>query len=166
MAGRWYGDQTRLKPEMAQAELGRLVVRTRKSLSEYFGRNCGTELGGNIGSERNPDVTSRQALLFAIVRACVDGKLPAIQTSLDGLDGPVARNIKTILPGFTLSTPYAKSVAVASSVDDGIPTLPSSTGSRNSDNTSQTPQYQPSDNGSDPEPPVPEELPTGVTTSA
>ena len=71
---------------------------TRKSLSEYFAEIVELSWREYLAQERNPDVTSRQALLFAIVRACVDGKLPAIQTSLDRLDGPVARNIKTILP--------------------------------------------------------------------
>ena len=120
---------------------------TRKSLSEYFAEIVELSWREYLAQERNPDVTSRQALLFAIVRACVDGKLPAIQTSLDRLDGPVARNIKTILPKFYTEYPYAKSVAVASSVDDGIPTLPSSTEPETQTTPPKTPQYQPSDNG-------------------
>lgn len=127
---------------------------TRKSLSEYFAEIVELSWREYLAQERSPDVTSRQALLFAIVRACVEGKLPAIQTSLDRLDGPVARNIKTILPKFYTEFPYAKSVAVASSVDDGMPTLPSST-----EPETQTPPL--TDDGLDPEPPVPEELPTG-----
>lgn len=127
---------------------------TRKSLSEYFAEIVELSWREYLAQERSPDVTSRQALLFAIVRACVEGKLPAIQTSLDRLDGPVARNIKTILPKFYTEFPYAKSVAVASSVDDGIPTLPSST-----EPETQTPPLP--DDGLDPEQPVPEELPTG-----
>jgi len=98
-----------------------------KPLSEYFADIVDLTWRDYITQERSPDVTSRQALLFAIVRACVEGKLSAIQTSLDRLDGPVARNIKTILPKFYTVYPYAKTVAVASSVDDGMPTLPSST---------------------------------------
>lgn len=127
---------------------------TRKSLSEYFAEIVELSWREYLAQERSPDVTSRQALLFAIVRACVEGKLPAIQTSLDRLDGPVARNIKTILPKFYTEFPYAKSVAVASSVDDGMPTLPSST-----EPETQTPPL--TDDGLDPEQPVPEELPTG-----
>ena len=133
---------------------------TRKSLSEYFAEIVELSWREYLAQERSPDVTSRQALLFAIVRACVEGKLGAIQTSLDRLDGPVARNIKTILPKFYTEFPYAKSVAVASSVDDGMPTLPSST-EPETQTISSTPQNPPSDNGLDPEPLVPEELPTG-----
>lgn len=134
---------------------------TRKTLAEYFAEIVELSWREYLAQERNPDVTSRQALLFAIVRACVEGKLGAIQTSLDRLDGPVARNIKTILPKFYTEYPYAKSVAVASSVDDGIPTLPSSTEPETQTTSKTPPKTPPSDNGLDPEPPVPEELPTG-----
>ena len=102
---------------------------TRKTLAEYFAEIVELTWREYLAQERSPDVTSRQALLFAIVRACVDGKLSAIQTSLDRLDGPVARNIKTIMPKFYTEYPYAKSVA--SSVDDDIPALSSSTETRN-----------------------------------
>lgn len=95
-----------------------------KSLSDYFADIVELTWREYLIQERSPEVTSRQALLFAIVRACVDGKLPAIQTSLDRLDGPVARNIKTILPKFYTEFPYAKSVA--GSIDDDIPALSSS----------------------------------------
>lgn len=122
-----------------------------KPLSEYFADIVELTWRDYITQERSPDVTSRQALLFAIVRACVEGKLSAIQTSLDRLDGPVARNIKTILPKFYTVYPYAKTVA--SSVDDGMPTLPSSP----------EPETQVAplpDDGLDPEHTL-EELPTG-----
>ena len=124
---------------------------TRKTLAEYFAEIVELTWREYLAQERSPDVTSRQALLFAIVRACVDGKLSAIQTSLDRLDGPVARNIKTIMPKFYTEYPYAKSVA--SSVDDDIPALSSST----EPETQVTPQ--PSD-GLD-QNHTPEELPTG-----
>lgn len=122
-----------------------------KTLAEYFAEIVELTWREYLAQERSPDVTSRQALLFALVRACVDGKLPAIQTSLDRLDGPVARRIETILPKFYTEFPYAKSVA--SSVDDGMPTLPSST-------EPETQVVPLPDDGLDPEP-TPEEPPTG-----
>lgn len=96
-----------------------------KKLAEYFAELVDLRWREYLTQERSPDVTSRQALLFALVRACVEGKLGAIQMSLDRLDGPVAKRIETILPKFYTVYPYARSVA--GSVDEASPFLPSST---------------------------------------
>lgn len=94
-----------------------------KPLTEYFAELVELTWREYLAQERSPDVSSRQALLFALVRACVEGKLSAIQMSLDRLDGPVAKKVETILPKFYTVYPHAKSVA--SSVGEVKPTLTS-----------------------------------------
>lgn len=83
------------------------------SLAEYFADVVELDWMEYMTMETSPDVTSRQAVLFAIVRACVNGNLSAIQTSLDRLDGPVARNIEVIPPKFYTIYPYATTVKEA-----------------------------------------------------
>lgn len=55
--------------------------------------------------------TSAQAVVFAIVRACAKGKLPAIRESLNRIDGKLQEQIEVEYPKFYIQYPYAKALA-------------------------------------------------------
>jgi hypothetical protein len=52
--------------------------------------------------------TSSQGVVFAIVRACADGKLPAIKESLNRIDGKLQEQIEVEYPKFFIQYPYAE----------------------------------------------------------
>lgn len=56
--------------------------------------------------------TSAQAVVFAIVRACAKGKLPAIKESLNRIDGRLHEQIEVEYPQFYILFPHAKSRAL------------------------------------------------------
>lgn len=58
--------------------------------------------------------TSAQAVVFAIVRACAKGKLPAIKESLNRIDGKLQETIEVEYPKFYIQYPYAKVLASGS----------------------------------------------------
>lgn len=64
--------------------------------------------------EHDMEYTSNQAVVFAIIRACAKGKLPAIKESLNRIDGKLAAEIEVEYPKFYYQFPYAKSVALSS----------------------------------------------------
>ena len=76
------------------------------------------------------EYTSNEAVIFALIRACVNGKLPAIKESLDRLDGKVAMQIEVEYPKFYYRYPYAKAVEGGESaphVDAEAPNEPTET---------------------------------------
>ena len=61
--------------------------------------------------EHSQGYTSAQGVVFALIRACAKGKLPAIKEALDRIDGKVAMEIEVEFPKFYFRFPYAKGVA-------------------------------------------------------
>lgn len=55
--------------------------------------------------------TSAQAVVFAIIRACAKGKLPAIKESLNRIDGKLQEQIEVEYPKFYIQYPHAKEIA-------------------------------------------------------
>lgn len=58
--------------------------------------------------EQEESHTSAEAVVFSIIRACVNGKLPAIKESLNRIDGKLEEQIDVIYPKFYISYPYAE----------------------------------------------------------
>lgn len=61
--------------------------------------------------ENSQQYTSAQGVVFALIRACAKGKLPAIKEALDRIDGKIATEIEVEFPKFYFLFPYADSVA-------------------------------------------------------
>lgn len=61
--------------------------------------------------EHDMDYTSSQAVIFAIIRACQRGKLPAIKESLNRIDGKMAVEVEVEYPKFFFLFPNAATVA-------------------------------------------------------
>ena len=76
--------------------------------------------------EHSQGYTSAQGVVFALIRACAKGKLPAIKEALDRIDGKVAMEIEIEFPKFYFRFPYATSVAAlpGESNDDDVEVLP------------------------------------------
>lgn len=58
--------------------------------------------------EESEDYTSSQAVVFSVIRACVNGKLPAIKESLNRVDGKLAEEIEVVYPKFYITYPHAQ----------------------------------------------------------
>ena len=63
--------------------------------------------------------TSSQAVVFAIVRACADGKLPAIKESLNRIDGKLQEQIEVKYPKFYITYPYATAIEASVTTPKG-----------------------------------------------
>lgn len=63
-----------------------------------------------VTMERDEDHSSAQGVVFAIIRACANGKLPAIKESLNRIDGKLQEQIDVIYPKFYITYPYATAV--------------------------------------------------------
>lgn len=61
--------------------------------------------------EHGQEYTSAQGVVFALIRACAKGKLPAIKEALDRIDGKIATEIEVEFPKFYFLFPYAETVA-------------------------------------------------------
>lgn len=61
--------------------------------------------------ELGQEYTSAQAVVFALIRACAKGKLPAIKEALDRIDGKIATEVEIEYPRFYALFPHATSVA-------------------------------------------------------
>lgn len=61
-----------------------------------------------VQAERAEEHTSAQGVVFAIVRACAEGKLPAIKESLNRIDGKLAEQIEVQYPKFYITYPHAE----------------------------------------------------------
>lgn len=64
-------------------------------------------------AEADKKYTSNQAIIFALIRSCANGKLNAIQMSLNRLDGKLATPVKVEYPSIYYLFPNAKEVVVA-----------------------------------------------------
>lgn len=63
-----------------------------------------------VQAEKAEEHTSAQAVVFAVVRACAKGKLPAIKESLNRIDGKLAEQIDVVYPKFYIQYPHATSI--------------------------------------------------------
>lgn len=62
-------------------------------------------------AEKSPDYSGYQSSVFALVRACSDGKLSAIKLAIARIDGNVETPIKIELPKAYIVFPYAETIA-------------------------------------------------------
>jgi len=99
--------------------------------------------------EANAGQSNFDSIVSSLVRACTKGNLRAIQTSLDRLDGKVATEIEVEYPKFYTLYPQATKTADSPLIIDG--------------DSGTTPVA--SVEKTEPEPVVPEELPTGSLRS-
>lgn len=72
-----------------------------------------------VDMEAGDTHTSAQAVVFAIVRACAKGKLPAIKESLNRIDGKLQEQIEVEYPKFYVSYPYAKELSAGAVTPEG-----------------------------------------------
>ena len=63
------------------------------------------------GAEHEQAFTSSEGVVYALIRACAKGKLPAIKEALNRVDGKVAMELEVEYPKFYFLFPYATSVA-------------------------------------------------------
>jgi len=80
-------------------------------LTEYFKDMLEKPWSEFATMEQDESYTSSQAVVFALIRACANGKLPAIKEALARVDGKVAAEIEVEYPKFYFLFPYADSVA-------------------------------------------------------
>lgn len=64
-----------------------------------------------VEAEKSPDYSGYQSSVFALVRACSDGKLSAIKLAIARVDGNVVTPVKIEMPKAYVTFPYAKTVA-------------------------------------------------------
>lgn len=84
-----------------------------------------------VQAERAEEHTSAQGVVFAIVRACAEGKLPAIKESLNRIDGKLAEQIEVQYPKFYITYPYATAVEAKGTTiknEKGFMTIPEGDG--------------------------------------
>lgn len=74
-------------------------------------------------AERDPKYTSMQGTVFALVRACTDGRLSAINMAIDRIDGKVETPIRVEYPKVFILFPNAERVALASGDSEPAPAL-------------------------------------------
>lgn len=60
--------------------------------------------------EQGESHTSAQAIVFAVIRACAKGKLPAIKESLNRIDGKLQEQIEVEYPKFYVVFPHATGI--------------------------------------------------------
>lgn len=78
------------------------------------------------GAEHEQAFTSSEGVVYALIRACAKGKLPAIKEALNRVDGKVAMEIEVEYPKFYFLYPCATSVAELPAGEEVMPTLTSS----------------------------------------
>lgn len=95
-----------------------------------------------VEMENDLSHTSSQAVVFSLIRACQERKLPAIRESLDRIDGKIAVQIEVEYPKFYYIYPSATSVEKsptipekADSTEDEKPNNKSTQEERDSENT-------------------------------
>ena len=62
-------------------------------------------------AEKSPDYSGYQSSVFALVRACSDGKLSAIKLAIARVDGNVETPVKIEMPKAYVLYPYAENIA-------------------------------------------------------
>jgi hypothetical protein len=80
-------------------------------LTPFFKETIEKRWSEFVKMETSEDYTSSEAVVFAIIRACVVGKLPAIKESLNRVDGKLAEQIEVIYPKFYIQYPHATAIA-------------------------------------------------------
>ena len=78
-------------------------------LTPFFKEIIEVRWGEYVKMEKAEEHTSAQGVVFAIIRACAEGKLPAIKESLNRIDGKLEEQIDVIYPKFYIQYPYATS---------------------------------------------------------
>jgi hypothetical protein len=81
--------------------------------------------------EQEESHTSAEAVVFSIIRACVEAKLPAIKESLNRIDGKLEEQIEVIYPKFYITYPYATAIAGPANkvaLEDGVLQIPEGDG--------------------------------------
>jgi len=79
-------------------------------LSPYFKEVIEMRWSEYYKLEQGEEHTSAQAVVLAIVRACANGKLPAIKESLNRIDGRLQEQIEIEYPKFYIVYPHAKNL--------------------------------------------------------
>jgi hypothetical protein len=77
-------------------------------------------------AEKDQTFTSSEGVVYALIRACVKGKLPAIKEALNRVDGKVAMEIDVEYPKFYMLYPLATEVADSPPELDTVNTLAAS----------------------------------------
>lgn len=75
-------------------------------------------------AEKDNKFTSNQAIIFALIRSCANGKLNAIQMSLNRLDGKLATPVKVEYPSIYYLYPNAQVSESVLETTDGPPFAP------------------------------------------
>lgn len=79
-----------------------------QSMTEFFREVIEWRWSEFAEAEMSHDYTSRQAVVFALVRACAGGRLPAIKEALNRIDGKLVQELEVEYPQFFYLYPYAK----------------------------------------------------------
>lgn len=77
-----------------------------------------------VRAEKDPKYSPLQHTVFALIRACAEGKLGAIKLSIKRVDGNLETPVKIEYPRVFFRYPYAKEVAVPETVaglEAGVP---------------------------------------------
>jgi hypothetical protein len=96
-------------------------------LTPFFKETIEKRWSEFVVMEDSEDYTSSQAVVFSVIRACVNGKLPAIRESLNRVDGKLAEEIDVIYPKFYIQYPHATAIQGPPhkvTLEDGILTYP------------------------------------------
>jgi hypothetical protein len=80
-------------------------------LTPFFKETIEKRWSEFVKMEESEDYTSSEAVVFSIIRACVNGKLPAIKESLNRVDGKLAEQIEVVYPKFYITYPHATAIA-------------------------------------------------------
>lgn len=75
-------------------------------------------------AEKDPKYSGLESSVFALVRACSDGKLAAIKLAIDRVDGKVETPIKIEYPRVYVLYPYAETLSLPPSSDAAPLSLP------------------------------------------
>jgi len=90
-------------------------------LSPYFKEVIEMRWSEYYKLEQGEEHTSAQAVVLAIVRACANGKLPAIKESLNRIDGRLQEQIEIEYPKFYIVYPHAKNLQAGKQKSKKIP---------------------------------------------
>lgn len=79
-------------------------------LTPFFKETIEKRWSEFVVMEEAEEYTSSEAVVLAIIRACVNGKLPAIKESLNRVDGKLAEQVEVIYPKFYITYPHAEAI--------------------------------------------------------
>jgi len=87
-------------------------------LSDFLGEMIHWDWLEFLQAEKKGEHTGNEGVVFGLVRACAKGKLSAIKTAIDRIDGKVATPIKEEFPMFFFLYPHAKSIDLPEGVKE------------------------------------------------